>query len=137
MWHCVVLVITKGKGSFSFLFVEQIDVKHTCCASETLFQHFDPVPIDLVFSHTSIHQRDRQTAVAATVDRAVLDIPSQFRTEASQATDPVIYTLVPRSLGMPLPPIFCQKEDLKARLGAWVPVRPNFPLCSSCSATPT
>ena len=93
MWHCVVLVITKGKGSFSFLFVEQIDVKHTCCASETLFQHFDPVPIDPVFSHTSIHQRDRQTAVAATVDRAVLDIPSQFRTEASQATDPVIYTL--------------------------------------------
>ena len=75
------------------MFVEQIDVKHTCCASETLFQHFDPVPIDLVFSHTSIHQRDRQTAVAATVDRAVLDIPPQFRREAIQATDPVIYTL--------------------------------------------
>ena len=121
----------QGQKVAKLFSVEQIDVKHTCCASYTPFQLFDLVPIDLVFSHTSIHQRCRQTAVAATLDWAVLNI--QFWDRGQKSCHLYFWASSQNVLSLNI----VLGRRFWARLGARMPARPNFPLCSSCFATPT
>ena len=92
MWHCVVSVITKGKGSFCSYFGTKRCKAHLLCKLDPLSALRSSANWPSFQSHEYTSKGPPDGCCRHSWPSCP-GHPSQFRTEASQATDPVIYTL--------------------------------------------